>query len=397
MSQKIQKIYRALMLILLTSAITFIITSTAMYNISGKENTQNIMATDDIGKTFQTFRSFIEKNYLGEIDDEKMLESAIKGYVEGLDDIYSEYITKAEMKEYMQDTVGKYVGIGVYISKDEETNQIVVLMPMKGSPAEEAGIKSGDIITKVDGVSYTGEKLNEATSALKKEAGTKAKIEILRDGKTINLEVERREVKVNHVESKVIENDIGYIEISSFDEGTYDEFAKEWKNLKNKNVKSLIIDLRNNGGGIVEESTNIADMMVDKDKVLLISESKDKTEEITKAKKIKHIKIPIVFLVNENTASASEILAAAVKENNTDVKIIGTTTYGKGVIQTIFNLVDGSGIKLTTSEYFTPNHNKINKLGIKPDIEVELPKGEDFYSVDEENDTQLKKAIEVLK
>ena len=397
MLQKLQKRYRTLMLILLTSAITFIITSTAMYNISGKENTKNIVATDSIGKTFQTFRSFIEKNYLGEIDDEKMLESAIKGYVQGLDDIYSEYITKAEMEEYMQDTVGKYVGIGVYISKNTETNQIVVLMPMKSSPAEEAGIKSGDVITKVDGVAYTGEQLNEATSALKKEAGTKAKIEILRDGKIINLEVERREVKVNHVESKVLENEIGYIEISSFDEGTYDEFAKEWKNLKNKNVKSLIIDLRNNGGGIVEESTNIADMMVDKDKVLLISESKDKTEEITKAKKIKHINIPIVFLVNENTASASEILAAAVKENNTNVKIIGTTTYGKGVIQTIFNLVDGSGIKLTTSEYFTPNHNKINKLGIKPDIEVELPEGEDFYSVDEENDTQLKKAIEVLK
>ena len=185
----------------------------------------------------------------------------------------------------MQDATGKYVGIGVYITSDTETNQIVVLMPMKGSPAEEAGIKSGDVITKVDGISYTGEELNEASSALKKEEGTKAQVEILRDGKLLNLEVERRQVKVNHVEAEVIENNIGYIEISSFDEGCYDEFKQRWEELKEKNVTSLIIDLRNNGGGIVDESTDIADMMVEKGKTLLITASKNEEEEITKAEK----------------------------------------------------------------------------------------------------------------
>ena len=397
MSQKTQRIYKTIMLVLLTAAITFIITSVAMYNFSGKEKVKYITATDTIGKTFQTFRSFIEKNYFGEIDDSKMLESAIKGYVAGLNDEYSEYITKEEMEEYMEDTTGKYVGIGIYIANNTKTNQIVVLMPMKESPAEEAGIKSGDIITKIDGVAYTGEELNKASSALKSKEGTKAKIEILRDGETINLEVERREIKVNHIETEVLESQIGYMEISTFDEGCYDEFKQKWEELKAKNITSLIIDLRNNGGGIVDEATNIADLMVEKDRTLLITASKNKEEHITKAKEEKNINIPIVVLVNENTASASEILTAAVRENNENVKIIGTTTYGKGVIQTIYKLTDGSGIKLTTNAYYTPNHNEINKVGIKPDIEVELPEGESFYSVKMENDTQLQKAIEILK
>jgi len=396
MSQKMQKFYKTTMLVILTAAITFIFTSISMYNNFGKDNVK-YLETDSIGKTFQTFRKFIEQNYFGEINDEEMLESAIKGYVAGLNDEYSEYITKEEMEDYMQDATGKYVGIGIYIVNNTETNQIVVLMPMKGSPAEEAGIKSGDVITKVDGKAYTGEQLNEASSALKKEEGTKAQVEILRDGEVLNFEVERRQVKVNHVEAEVIENNIGYIEISTFDEGCYDEFKQKWEELKVKNITSLIIDLRNNGGGIVEEAIDIADMMTNKDKTLLITAGKDNKEEITKSENDKVINIPIVILVNENTASSSEILAAAVKENNENIKLVGTTTYGKGVIQTIFSLTDGSGIKLTTSEYYTPNHNTINKVGIKPDIEVELPEGEDFYSVESENDTQLKKAIEILK
>lgn len=397
MSEKTQRIYKTIMLVILTAVITFIITSIVMYNFSGEEKVKYITTTDTIGKTFQTFRNFIEKNYLGEIDDSQMLESAIKGYVEGLNDEYSEYITKEEMEEYMEDTTGKYVGIGVYITNNTKTNQIVVLMPMKESPAEEAGIKSGDIITKIDGVAYTGEELNKASSALKSEEGTKAQIEILRDGEIINLEVERREVKVNCIETEVLENKIGYIEISTFDDGFYDEFKQKWEELKEKNITSLIIDLRNNGGGIVDEAVNIADMMIEKDKTILITSNKDKTEEITKAKQEKIIDIPIVILVNENTASASEILTASVRENNENVKIVGTTTYGKGIIQTLFKLTDGSGIKLTTNAYYTPNHNEIHKVGIKPDIEVELPEGESFYSVKMENDTQLQKAIEILK
>lgn len=395
-SEKGQRIYRTIMLILLTAMITFIITSIIMTHILGNGNIKYI-ATDRIGRTFQNFRQFIEEKYLGEINDEAMLESAIKGYVAGLNDEYSEYITKEEMQEYMQETTGKYVGIGVYIANNTQTNQIVVLMPMKGSPAEEAGIKTGDIITKIEGKAYTGEELSEASSALKQEEGTKVQIEILRGEEVLTLEVERREVKVNHVEAEVLENNIGYMQISAFDEGCYEEFKQKWEELQAKNITSFIIDLRNNGGGIVDEAIDIADMMVEKNKTLLITGSKNNKEETTKAKQNKTIDLPIVFLVNENTASASEILTAAVKENNNNVTIIGTTTYGKGIIQTIYNLTDGSGIKLTTNEYYTPNHNVIHKVGIKPDIEVELPEGESFYTVERSNDTQLQKAIEISK
>ena len=392
---KLQKIYKSIMLVILTAAITFIITSVVMYNQFGK-TTVKFVASDNISRTFQMFRKYINEKYIGELDDDKMLESAIKGYVAGLEDEYSEYITKEEMKEYMEDAMGNYVGIGVYIANNTETNQIVVLMPIKGSPAEEVGIKSGDIITKVDGIAYTGEQLDEASSALKKEEGTKVKVEVLRDDKTIEFDITRKAIKINHIEAEVMNNKIGYIQITTFDEGCYDEFVQKWQELKKQNVTSLVIDLRNNGGGIVEEALNIADLFVDKDKTLLITKGKEEGEKIEKAKKNKLIDMPICILINENTASSSEILAAAIKENNDNVKLIGKTTFGKGVIQTIYTLTDGSGLKLTTNEYFTPKHNAINKVGIKPDIEVELPEGEDYYTITRETDTQLQKALDEL-
>ena len=213
---------------------------------------------------------------------------------------------------------------------------------------------------------YKGEDLSKASNALKQEEATKVKVEILRDNQTIELEIERKTIKINHVESDVINNSIGYIQISTFDDGCYDEFKQKIDELKTKNIKSLIIDLRNNGGGIVEEAINIADLFTTKNSTLLITTGKNTEEEITKAKKDKEIDMPIVILVNENTASASEILTAAIKENCDKVTIVGKTTFGKGVIQTIFTLTDGSGLKLTTNEYYTPKRNKINKIGKTP-------------------------------
>ena len=394
---RMNNIYKAIMLILLTATITFIITSTIMYKKYSEVPTVKYVTTDSISRTFQTFKNYINEKYLYDIDENKMLESAIKGYVEGLGDDYSEYITKEEMTEYMQDTIGKYVGIGVYLVNDKEKNKVCILGTMKDSPAEEAGIKAGDLINKVDGVEYTGDQLSEASAALKKEEGTIAKVEILRNEEIITFEVERRKIKTNHIYSEVLEGDIGYIQINTFDEGCYDEFVQNYEELKQKNIKGLIIDLRNNGGGIVQEAVNIADMMTEKDKTLLITTEKKDNEKITKATKDKEINIPVVVLINEGTASSSEILASAVKENNDNVTLIGTTTYGKGVIQTLYTLTDGSGLKLTTNEYFTPNRNSINKVGIKPDIEVKLPEGKNIYNIEESQDTQLQKAIEILK
>ncbi len=398
--EKAQKIYKVIMLIAITAIITFMITTIALYGTMGGSNIKYISTeTSSIGSKIAYYKKFIEDHYIYEIDDKKMLESAIKGYFEGLGDQYSEYISKDEMQEYMADTTGKYVGIGVYIANDTKNNQIVILSPMKGSPAEEAGLKAGDIITKVDGVEYTGKQLSEASAKLKAEEGTKVKVGILRNGENLEVEVERRTIKVNHIESKVLKNNIGYIEIASFDEGCYDEFVENYNKLKGQNIKSLILDLRNNGGGIVDEAIDMADMFTNKDETLLITTGKKgEKEEITKAKKEKQIDMPIVILTNEGTASASEILTAAIKENNEETTtIVGTKTYGKGVIQSIFTLVDGSGIKLTTNEYLTPKRNSINKIGINPDYEVKLPEGESSYTVEDKDDSQLQKAIELLK
>ena len=268
-SDKKQSIYKIVMLVALTALITFMITSIFMYKVMGEGNIRYVGVSTDtssLSKTINYLKSFIEEHYIGEIDEEQMIQTAIKGYVAGLGDKYSEYISPDEMEEYMEDTIGKYVGIGVYITNNTQTNQIVILMPIEQSPAEEAGLKAGDVITKVDGVEYTGEQLDEASDKMKGEEGTKVTLTILRGEETFDVEVERRTVQVNHVEARMLENQIGYMQIASFDDGTAQEFEEKYQELQNQNVKSLIIDLRNNGGGIVDEAVDIADLMIEKGK-----------------------------------------------------------------------------------------------------------------------------------
>ncbi len=393
-----QSIYKIIMLIVLVAVITFIATTIFMYRYVG-ENVKYVPVSGNdngISSSLASFRKIIDQKFLGEIDEEKVKTETIKGYIKGLDDPYTEYMTKEEMQEFSADVMGNFTGIGIYLTKDTERNVILIISPIKDTPAYKAGILPGDIITKVDGVSYTGEQLTEASNKIKGEIGTTVKLEILRDGGTKEIEITRENIKINHVESKVINNDIGYIEFNSFDEGCSEEFKEKLEELKNKNVKSLIIDIRNNGGGLVDEALEIADFIVEKDKTLLITTDKNGKEEITKAEDEPIINIPIVVLTNKSTASASEILAGALKDNG-KATIIGETTYGKGVIQELLTLTDGSGLKITTNEYYTPNRNKINKVGITPDVEVKLDESvENSLTIEEEKDNQLQKAIETL-
>lgn len=378
--------------ILLTTVIVSMITIIIMNN-----NEQTSLLNRIEGK-LSSVEQIVDKDYLGEIDENKIFDETIKGYVEGLNDEYSQYFTKEELEKYKTDNIeGQFVGIGVYIIQDTEKNAIRVLAPIKGSPAEKAGILAGDYIVKVDNQAYTGEQITEATNKMKGKEGTKVKIQIIRDEKTLDLEVERANVRVNPVEAEIYEENIGYLKISSFDQGSGSEVTKKVEELKEKNIKSLIIDLRNNGGGIVDEAIEIADLFTNKDSTLLITKDKHGNESISKAKKDKVIEVPIIVLTNENTASASEILAGALKDNNV-AKIVGTTTFGKGVIQELLTMKDGTGLKLTTNEYYTPNRNKINKVGIEPDEKIELPEEyRNILSVPKEVDTQLNKAIELLK
>ena len=395
-------IYKTIMIIVLTAFITFIITALVGYNYITKGDGAKILVREtssnqDLIVQLEKYKSIIDEFYLGEVNEEDLKEGAIKGYIEGLGDPYTEYISKEEMKEYMEDTLGNYVGIGIYMLLDEENGKIKVLAPMKGSPAETVGIKSGDIIETVDGEEYTKDEMSEVANKIKGKEGTTVKIGIKRGEENLEFEVTRQNIKVNPVEGKILENNIGYIQFASFDETTYEDFKAKYEELKNQGITSLIIDLRNNGGGLVDQATDIADLFVEKDTPLLYEVDKDGNEEVIKAENDVTINIPTIILTNENTASASEILAGALKDLG-KAKIVGTKTYGKGIIQQIIPLSDGSGIKITTEEYQTPNRNKIHEVGIEPDEIVELPETvTNVLEILEDQDTQLQKAIELLK
>ena len=403
--EKKYKIYKTIMMIAIAMFITFMITSISLYTYFVKNPITVISTTKNINKgtnknllsKIENYRQMIDKYYLGEVDEAKLEEGAIKGYIEGLGDPYTEYISKDEMKDYLDDTMGNFVGIGIYMIKNTQYDRIQVLSTIKGSPAEKIGMQAGDLIISVDGVEYKADDMTTASNNIKGEEGTKVIVEILRGAQNIKYEIIREKVKVNQVEGKVLSNNIGYIEFTSFDETTAEDFKIKYQELAKQGIQSLIIDLRNNGGGIVDQALEIADYVATKDSVLLYEVDKNNKETIRKAKMDPIINMPIIILTNENTASASEILAGALKDLG-KAKTVGTTTYGKGVIQQILRLNDGSGIKITIEEYQTPNKNKINKVGIEPDEKVELPDSvESIYNLKESEDTQLQKAIEMLK
>lgn len=404
-----QKVYKVIMLVALTAIVTFLLTAIFMYKkfdnvystVGGNSAlSSNVSTTSEksLLKVLQEFKTILQNQYIGDIDEEKMAEGAIKGYIEGLGDPYTEYLTVEEMKELTEETDGKYVGIGVYVANNSSDNTILVVGVMNGSPALEAGMQAGDIITKIDGTEYKGEELSKATSVLKGEEGTEVKVIVLRDGKEIELTITRKTISVEHVASEMLDNQIGYIQIDAFDDGVAEAFEEKYNQLKEQGIKGLIVDLRSNGGGVVDEATDIASMFTEKGKTVLITKSKTEKEEDTKSNRDPIVKdIPVVVLVNEGTASASEILAGALKDNY-GAKIVGKKTYGKGVIQTVYRLTDGSGLKITTDEYFTPNHTSINKVGIEPDVEVDLTKDSNGrYETSKDNDAQLLKAIEMCQ
>ena len=402
--KKRYKVYKIIMLIILVAFITFILTSIGFYQYFVKGDSLNkyltMMTSDDsqdISQTLDTYKALIDKYYLGEVDNESLKEGAIKGYIEGLDDPYTEYISKEDMKDYLEDTMGNFVGIGIYMIQDTESNRIMILSPIKNSPAEKAGIKPGDLIISVNGEECTAEDMTAISTKIKGEQGSTVKLQILRGNETLDFEITRENVIVNPVEGEVLENHIGYIEFSSFDENTAEAFKTKYEELQSQGITSLIIDLRNNGGGIVDDAWKIADYIADKDSVLLYEVDKDNKETVEKSENDPIINMPIIILTNKNTASSSEILAGALKDLG-KAKIVGTKTYGKGVIQQILTLPDGSGLKITTEKYLTPNRTEINKVGIEPDETVELPEDIDnVFDIDRNQDTQLQKAIEMLK
>lgn len=344
-----------------------------------------------ISQTLKSFREVIDSQYKGEIDETKLLDGAIKGYVDGLGDKYSEYMTAEDWEEFQMAALGDFEGIGIYVSADKNGN-IVILSTIKDSPAEKVGLKGDDIIVEVDGENVLGiQDSSKVTAKIKGPSGTTVHLKIARGEEYLEFDVERAMIKIYHVESEMLENNIGYIELLTFDTDCSLELEKAIKDLESKGAKKLILDLRHNTGGLVTEACKIANLFIPKDKEILITEYADGTRQVTTTTEDNITDLKLVLLVDEYSASSSEILAGALKDNGRAI-VVGTTTYGKGVIQNVFSLVDGSVLKLTIAEYYTPNETKINGIGLKPDYEVKLPESKGEEKIE---DTQLNKAKEL--
>ena len=403
-NSRTKSIYKIIMAVALTALITFLGTTLFFYNrINNNPNYVTLSETGNksassLDEAIQRIRSVIDNNYLkaDEINEKDLIEGAVKGYVYGLGDKYSEYFTADEWAEYQAVALGNFEGIGINMIINDKQNRIQVESPIPESPAEKAGIKAGDLIIKVDGVEYTGDQMTTASNKIKGPAGTKVKLEILRGTETLNFEITREEIRTAPIEIKMLGNNIGYMKFTTFDEGIVADFATKYNSLVKQGAKSLIVDVRFNGGGYVDGAIQILNTILPKDKIELITDSKIHGESTYKTKKDGNITMPMVILVNEYSASATEIFAGALKENGR-AKLVGVKTYGKGVIQSVLP-VDGGALKITSEEFFTPSRNKINETGIEPDYTVEVPeKYKDTLKIPEKDDTQLQKAIELLK
>lgn len=396
-NNKANKVYKVVMLILITAIVTFMITSIGMYNYFVKTNQGRKAVVESIEKNgddysmlnakLQIVKDYLNDNYIGDLNLDKMIEGAIKGYVEGVGDDYTEYLSKDEYEELIVNVTGDFVGIGVYIYKDKDGN-LIVLAPMENSPSEEAGIEAGDRILAIDGENCNEMDINVASSKIKGEAGSTVELEIQRGTETLKKTVTRRTVEISDSASKILDGNIGYIVLSTFDTDCSKKIEKYMEEFQSKGINSVILDLRNNTGGVVEEAVKISELFIDKGNTVLRSYNKAEKETIIKSSSGKYKDINLVVLVNDYSASASEIVTAALKDNKA-ATIVGIKTYGKGVMQEIQPLFDGA-IKITIEEFKTPNGDKINKVGIKPDVEIEIDK-------DSNEDLQLQKAMEILK
>ena len=314
--------------------------------------------------------------------------------MESLGDPYSVYYTGEELKQMMSETEGTYGGIGAMLSLDKESGYTYISGVMEKTPAEEAGIQTGDIIFKINGKSAHGMQTDEVASQIRGKEGTKVHLTLVREGDQGNIEVDlvRKKISSPTVSGKMLENHIGYLKITEFDEVTYDQYLNTFAELKGKGMKGMILDLRNNPGGNLDTVCQIARRILPKGIIVYTKDNRGKRVDYDSDGK-HEIQIPLVVLVNGNSASASEILAGAIKDYHLG-KLVGTTTFGKGIVQQIIDLNDGTALKLTVSDYYTPSGKNIHGIGIDPDEKVEL----DVDALKKDgSDNQLNKAVELIE
>lgn len=341
--------------------------------------------------------NYMDLYYYEDYDVQDVQDGLLEGVVSGLGDKYSAYYTAEEYKEQQLSTSGTYYGIGAALAQDKDTMQVTITKIYEGTPSEEAGLKKDDVIVSADGTDATSMELTDFVKLIRGEEGTTVHLEVYRPSteETLEFDVERKNVELPSVSSQMLANNIGYIQISEFQSKTAEQFESALSSLQDQGAQSLIVDVRGNGGGLVDSVVAILDDILPEGTVVYTEDKYGNRQDYTSSGDT-YLDMPIAVLADQNSASASEIFAGAIKDYNYGT-LIGTKTFGKGIVQTVFSLPEGDAIKITTAKYFTPNGNYIHGVGIEPDIELEYQfmGGEnDEYSVDLDN--QIQKAIEVL-
>lgn len=353
---------------------------------------------EHVEKKVSAIEKLVNQYYLDDIDNANVESYLYKGLIEGLGDTYADYYTEEELKKVQESNSGVYMGIGVSLTQDADTGIVTVVRCYEGTPAEKAGILPGDVLYKVADMEVTGEDLSKVVARIKTEAGDSIKLTIAREGASDyqEFEVERDEVEVPTVSYEMLENKVGYIAISAFEVVTEQQFLKAKEDLESQGMEKLVIDLRNNLGGVLETVCNMLNQMLPEGLIVYTEDKNGERAEYKSDGKNAFDK-PLAVLVNGYSASASEIFAGAIKDYGIGT-LVGTTTYGKGIVQRLFPMEDGTAVKMTIAKYFTPKGNDIHKVGIQPDVEVELDESLKKKSViTREEDNQLKKALEVLE
>lgn len=348
----------------------------------------------DLVSKLQTLEYIVHKYYYKEdITAQQLDDGMYKGLMEALGDPYSQYYTAEEYEDLMESTEGVYYGIGAYVTTDKETGYPKISSVIPGTPAEEAKLRANDILYKVDGESTDGLSLEETVALIKGAENTSVVLTIIRDQKELEITAVRRKVETPTVEHEMLDNGMGYLQILEFDEVTMDQFRDAYKSLQDANMQGLILDLRANPGGSMGSVVEIARMLLPEGLVVYTEDKNGRCREY-ECDGSHEINIPMVVLIDMNSASAAEILAGAIQDYGKGT-LIGTTTFGKGIVQQVMPLKDGSAVKITVSSYYTPKGKNIHGIGIEPDIEVEFD-GEAYYDSENSYDNQLEKAKEVL-
>lgn len=372
---------------------TMVVMTTAFSLLPAPQQEAELSATQEASaqaaQKLDEINALIDSSYLFDVDSEQMTDSMIKGYVAGLGDPYSAYYTAEEMEAVMESMNGAYCGIGVMLTQTED-GRLQIIKVFSGSPAQERGVQAGDIIDQVNGMDASDMDMDEMISYIKGEEGSSIQLTVLREGEKspITMELERRDVSVDTVEYRMLKPGIGYLSLIEFDDVSCDQMTEAIEELKTQGMRSLVLDLRDNPGGLLTSVVDIADLFLPEGQMIFYMEDKagNREDHFTEDEVI--FDGPMAVLINENSASASEVLSGCLKDHER-ATLIGTTTFGKGIVQTYYDLSDNSGLKLTTDHYFTPNGTDIHGVGIEPHIVVEDGR-------DEQDDPQLERAIREL-